>query len=47
MLVRPEQVVPVAMHGGALMGNLRRAGKKGKEGTHTDPCTRAAGTRLA
>ena len=29
MLVRPEQVVAVAMHGGSLMGNLRRAGKKG------------------
>ena len=28
MLVRPEQVVAVAMHGGSLMGNLRRAGKK-------------------
>ena len=29
MLVRPEQVVAAAMHGGSLIGNLRRAGKKG------------------
>ena len=29
MLIQPEQVVAVAMHGGSLMGNLRRAGKKG------------------
>ena len=29
MLIQPEQVVAVAMHGGSLMGDLRRAGKKG------------------
>lgn len=29
MLVRPEQVVAVATHGGSTMGNLRRAGEKG------------------
>ena len=29
MLIQPEQVVAVSMHGGSLIGNLRRAGKKG------------------
>ena len=29
MLVLPEQVIASAMHGGSLIGNVRRAGKAG------------------